>query len=104
MFRLEISYSSLFTRGVAIGLTIRQDQNIDSYPTSPFFPQNDFTLPLAPIPHCPTPHPISTSNPLSMKDMKRQLAIETLQACGGNKSKAAKQLDITRYTLDRLLL
>ena len=80
-----------------------EDQNIDSYPTSPFFPQNDFTLPLAPIPHCPTPHPISTSNPLSMKDMKRQLAIETLQACGGNKSKAAKQLDITRYTLDRLL-
>jgi PAS domain S-box-containing protein len=39
----------------------------------------------------------------SMKDMKHQLAIDTLKACDGNKSKAAKQLAITRYTLDRLL-
>lgn len=45
----------------------------------------------------------SSDTNLSMKDMKRQLAIDTLKACGGNKSKAAKQLQITRYTLDRLL-
>ncbi|EAX47144.1 sigma54 specific transcriptional regulator, Fis family [Thermosinus carboxydivorans Nor1] len=41
--------------------------------------------------------------PQSIRDMKRQLAISTLAACGGNKSKAAKQLGITRATLDRLL-
>lgn len=38
-----------------------------------------------------------------MRAMKKQLAISTLAACGGNKSRAAKQLGITRYTLDRLL-
>ncbi|MEL7632080.1 MULTISPECIES: sigma 54-interacting transcriptional regulator [Sporomusa] len=40
---------------------------------------------------------------VSMKAMKHQLAVDTLKACGGNKSKAAKQLGVTRYTLDRLL-
>lgn len=40
---------------------------------------------------------------VSMKEMKHQLAMETLNACGGNKTKAAKQLGITRYTLDRIL-
>lgn len=40
---------------------------------------------------------------LTMKAMKRQFAINTLNACNGNKTKAAKQLKITRYTLDRLL-
>lgn len=36
MFRLEISYSSLFTRGVAIGLTIRQLIKQQSFPYYPF--------------------------------------------------------------------
>ena len=39
----------------------------------------------------------------SMKTMKHQLAIDTLKVCDENKTKAAKQLGITRYTLDRLL-
>ena len=39
----------------------------------------------------------------SMKDMKHLLAINTLESCNGNKSQAAKQLGITRFTLDRLL-
>ena len=38
-----------------------------------------------------------------MKYMKKQLATTTLEACGGNKSKAAKQLGIARYTLDKYL-
>ena len=42
-------------------------------------------------------------SPQNMKGMKKQLAISTLAKCGGNKSRAAKQLGITRYTLDRLL-
>ena len=42
-------------------------------------------------------------SPPNMKGMKKQLAISTLAKCGGNKSRAAKQLGITRYTLDRLL-
>ena len=38
-----------------------------------------------------------------MKDMKRLHAQNTLAACGGNKTKTARALGITRYTLDRLL-
>lgn len=38
-----------------------------------------------------------------MRAMKKQLAINTLTDCSGNKSRAAKKLGITRYTLDRLL-
>jgi PAS domain S-box-containing protein len=47
---------------------------------------------------------LSVSNiNLNMNQMKRQLAIDALAACEGNKTKAAKQLCITRHTLDRLL-
>ena len=38
-----------------------------------------------------------------MRSMKKQFAIAALEECRGNKSKTAKQLGITRYTLDRLL-
>ncbi|SDF36524.1 sigma 54-interacting transcriptional regulator [Sporolituus thermophilus] len=41
--------------------------------------------------------------PQNIRNMKRQLAVYALATCGGNKSKAAKQLGITRATLDRLL-
>jgi DNA-binding NtrC family response regulator len=45
---------------------------------------------------------VGNSN-LNMNQMKRQLAIDALAGCEGNKTKAAKQLCITRHTLDRLL-
>ncbi len=59
-----------------------------------------------PVERTPQPSQATASRQkpaVSMKDMKHQLALDTLTACDGNKSKAAKQLGITRYTLDRLL-
>ena len=46
---------------------------------------------------------VNSSAVPSMKAMKHLLAIDALKSCNGNKSQAAKQLGITRYTLDRLL-
>lgn len=64
-------------------------------------PDNRVNTKLAPA--CDVANPVGNIQNLSMKAMKRQFAIGTLKACAGNKTKAAQQLGITRYTLDRLI-
>lgn len=52
-----------------------------------------------PEPPTPSPEPTATNEPLSLQDIERKHILETLKRFGGNKSKAARVLNISRSTL-----
>lgn len=64
-------------------------------PVSPVSKQS--TAPEATPP--PQPQPEATSEPLSLQDIERKHILATLKRFGGNKSKAARVLNISRSTL-----
>jgi DNA-binding NtrC family response regulator len=41
--------------------------------------------------------------PLSLASLEKQHILAVLDACGGNKSEAARKLEVSRKTLDRKL-
>ncbi|MBD3288636.1 response regulator, partial [candidate division KSB1 bacterium] len=69
--------------------------NSTQIPVSPVSKQ-----PTAPEPTQPSqPQPETTSEPLSLQDIERKHILATLKRFGGNKSKAARVLNISRSTL-----
>jgi two-component system response regulator HydG len=59
--------------------------------------------PKAEKPCLPVADTVSSSNPVSLEDTKKAKILEAISAAGGNKSKAAENLGISRRTLHRKL-
>lgn len=59
--------------------------------------------PTSQLPNTPTPTPQPPTAPLTLEETKKRQILDALAACGGNKSKAADQLGISRRTLHRKL-